>query len=100
MISAGGVMTFAGMLIAVNNIELNIFPNVPSTTNKNDEGLSVVLLIAGVGAMLGSIGLFKSAKNYKRKALSISFKNELTPQLTRTTVFYKSIPSLVLKISL
>ncbi len=112
LISAGGAMAFAGMIVVVNDagndIGNNIVnglnaafdPSAPTATSKNHTAISTVLIVAGVGAMLGSISLFKSASKYKRKAYSLSAKNEMAPLLQRSLVCYKPIPSLTLKIRL
>jgi len=59
-------------------------------------------IIAGVGAlsMLGSIPLFIASGRNKRKAMSMSFKNEMIPQLQNGNLVNRSVPSLSLKISL
>lgn len=99
MISAGGVMTLVGMNISLSN-SLNNSEMFGVSLPKKDETFGIVLLIAGVATMLASIGVFASARINKRKALSISFKNELSPQLRRSMIFYEPVPSLTLKISL
>ena len=102
LISAGGAMAIAGFGVALNDFS-NDLGNIFSTTEHtsgNNSTLATVLIIAGVGAMLGSIGLFVSAHKYKRKALSLSLKNEMAPQLQRSMVFCQPVPSLSLKISL
>jgi hypothetical protein len=103
MVSAGGALAIAGLILAVENLGTDIgndlFPNTPGEPKKN-EALSAVLLIAGVGAMLGSIGLFRSARKNKQKALSVTFKNELSPQLQKSLVVNRYVPSLTFKISL
>lgn len=104
LISAGGAITLAGFAVALNSLEedlgnISLFGSPTKTTN-NDATFEAILIIGGVAAMLGSIGLFVSAHKYKRKALSVSFKNELAPQLQRSTVKYNAVPSLSLKIRL
>jgi hypothetical protein len=66
----------------------------------SDAGTGVV--IAGVGAlsMLGSIPLFIASGKNKRKAMSMSFKNELIPQLQNGSFVNRAVPALSLKISL
>lgn len=96
LISAGGVVTFIGMIVGLDNSLEDIFePNKPSG---GDETLAGVLIVGGVAAMLGSIILFKSARKNKERALSMSFKNELVPHLQRGIVFNRSIPSFNIKI--
>lgn len=107
MISAGAATTIAGFAVAINEVEndlqngVNAIFNPTAANTTNDNGtFAPALIITGVAAMLGSIGLFVSAHKNKQKALNISFKNEPAPQVHRSTVFYKSVPSLNLKIRL
>lgn len=103
VISAGGVMTIAGLILVVQNLGTDIgndiFPDTPPDKKKN-EALSWVLTVVGAGAMLGSISLFRSAHKNKRIAMSMSFKNEPAFQLQRSMVFTRYVPSLTLKINL
>ena len=66
----------------------------------SDAGTGIV--IAGVGAlsMLGSIPLFIASGKNKRKAMSMSFKNEMVPQLQKSSFVNRLVPSLSLKIGL
>src|SRR5258705_12673666 len=66
----------------------------------DDAGAGVVIAGAGVLSMLGSIPLFIASGKNKRKAMSMSFKNEMMPQLQRGSFVNQSIPSFSLKISL
>ena len=49
---------------------------------------------------LSSIPLFIIAGSNKRKGMSLSFKNETSPQIQKSSFVYKYVPSLTLKISL
>lgn len=66
----------------------------------DDVGTGVVLGGIGALSMLGSIPLFIASGKNKRKAMSMSFKNEMIPQLQNGSFVNRSIPSLSLKISL
>jgi hypothetical protein len=61
---------------------------------------SVALLAAGIGCAAGSIPLFIISAKNKRKAASMSFKNEYAPGLKRGGFAYRQIPSVVLRINL
>jgi hypothetical protein len=101
MISAGGALVIAGIAVAANDLGndlYNIFDDNASTNNH--ETLSTVLAVVGVAAMLGSIGLFVSAHKNKKKAMSISFKNETAPLMQNSMVFQQYVPSLSLRIRL
>ncbi len=66
----------------------------------DDAGTGVVLGGIGALSMLGSIPLFIASGKNKRKAMSMSFKNEMIPQLQTGSFVYRSVPSFSLKISL
>jgi hypothetical protein len=89
MLGGGAALILLGDLIGNSN-----------ESSFNDAGTGVV--IAGVGAlsMLGSIPLFIASGKNKRKAMSMSFKNEMIPQLHNSSFVNRSLPSLSLKISL
>ncbi len=70
-----------------------------SEGHKND-GIIGALELSGVLSMLGSIPLFISSGMNKRKAMSISFKNEKVPQFMNGSIVNRPIPSLSLKINL
>ncbi len=66
----------------------------------DDAGTGVVLGGIGALSMLGSIPLFIASGKNKRRAMSMSFKNEMMPQLQHGSFVNRSVPSLSLKISL
>lgn len=66
----------------------------------DDVGTGVVLGGIGALSMLGSIPLFIASGKNKRKAGSISFKNEMIPRLQSGSFVNHSVPSVNLKISL
>lgn len=68
-------------------------------TYSNDSFVGV-LLATGSLSMLGSIPFFIASGKNNRKAMNVSFKNEMTPQLSKRSFVYKPVPSLTLKISL
>lgn len=59
-----------------------------------------ILNVTGVCAMAGSIPLFIAAHRNKKKAMSLSFKNEKAPQFRHGSFTSIAIPSLTLKVSL
>jgi hypothetical protein len=103
LISAGGALTAVGFIVALNDLEYDLGglfdPNYQPREDDN-EAVAAVLVITGVAAMLGSIPLFISAHKNKKRAMSISFKNELAPQLQGSFVFNRSIPGISFKIAL
>ncbi len=60
------------------------------------------VIIAGIGVLsaIGSIPLFIASGRNKRKGMSLSFKNETAPQILKSSLVYKPVPSLNLKIDL
>ena len=66
----------------------------------SDAATGVVIGGAGLLCMLGSIPAFIALAKNKRRAMSLSFKNETVPQLQKSSFVYRSLPSLTLKISL
>lgn len=65
-----------------------------------DAGTGFVMAGVGVLSMLGSIPLFIASAKNKRRAMSVSFKNEMIPQLQGGSFVNQSAPSLSLKIGL
>jgi hypothetical protein len=59
-----------------------------------------VLFVAGGLSMLGSIPLFISSGKNKKRAISMSFKNEKVPWPLTNNVTNHSLPSITLKLSL
>ena len=93
-------MFLIGSILAVSDLSKdleNLFTNNPRS---NNDALIGALVITGGAAMLSSIPLFRAASKNKRKAYSLSAKNEMTLLLQRSLVFYKPIPSLTFKIRL
>jgi hypothetical protein len=68
--------------------------------NNKPTTASTIFLVTGLAAIGTSIPLFISAAINKKKAISVSFKNEISPQVYKNSFVYKPVPSLTLKISL
>ncbi len=66
---------------------------------KND-GIKSVFFIAGGISALSSIPLFIVSGKNRRKATSVSFKNENTVHLYNQNLVYTSFPALRIKVSL
>ncbi len=67
---------------------------------QNNYTAQTILLIGGLTAMLSSIPLLIASGKNKTKALSLSFKNETSPQIQKNNFVYRTVPSLTLKIKL
>jgi hypothetical protein len=65
----------------------------------SDAGTGVVIGGIGFLATIGSIPLFIASGKNKRRGMNLSFKNEMTPQIQKSSFVYRPIPSVSLKIS-
>lgn len=61
---------------------------------------SSTLLVLGGTITLSSVPFFIVSGRNKRKSMSLSFKNETISQLQKTSLVYRPVPSLILKIKL
>ena len=97
-IMAGGGATFilAGSIIPRGEIKRYnvIFPEY-----KND-GIKASFLLTGALSMLGSIPFFISSHHNKKKAASLSFRNERVQQINKSSLAYGTIPGVSLKFKL
>ncbi|MEP7108969.1 MAG: hypothetical protein ABI760_13335 [Ferruginibacter sp.] len=103
LVSVGGAMAIGGIAWLANEFTQDVVDVVnPYPANNSNSGkvFSAVLIVAGVAAILGGVKLFKSSHKNKQRALSMSLNNELVPQLQRSLVFNRYIPSLTLKVKL
>ena len=99
MAGGGATLLLTGIIIPrgeiiPNNSILLILPEY-----KND-GIKFSFLLTGTLSMLGSIPFFISSHHNKKKAASLSFKNEPVQQINKSSMVYRNIPSLGIKINL
>ena len=82
-------------IIGLSNLELD-FGSVQKRSSP------FVPIVIGAALMTGSIPFFIAASKNKRKARAAFayFKMEHAPQLQQSSLIYKTVPSLTLKISL
>ena len=100
LLGGGATVSLIGIAVeanSANNALIDLFTLQPTITSSSSGG---VLLITGGVAMLGSIPLFIASSRNKRKAMSISFKNEKVPQFMNGSIVNRPVPSLSLKINL
>ena len=83
------------ILIIPNALTGNLQPEP-----QNNYTAQTILLIGGLTSMLSSIPLFIASGKNKTKAMSLSFKNEPSLQLQKSSFVYRYIPSLTLKFQL
>jgi hypothetical protein len=74
--------------------------NYGSLFDENTSRAGTVVAIIGSCFMAGSIPFFIAAHRNKKKSISLSFKNEMAPQIQKWSFVYRSVPSITLKISL
>ena len=99
LLGVGAALDIAGIITTVSNANKELDGLFGTTTSVNHTG-EYVLYIAGTAALGTSLALFISAKRNKTRAATLSFKNEMAPQLKNTMVFNKLMPALSFKITL
>ena len=97
LLGGGGALMITGIIIPKGDIT-HIDP-AGGTSYKND-GIKSVFTQSGALAMLGSIPFFIVSGKNKKKAMSLSFKNEAVPQIFKQSIVSLSLPSLALKLGL
>jgi len=98
LILLGGGATFflTGVVIPKGEI---IHESIWGPDYKND-GIKSSFKLTGILSMLGSIPLFMASSKNKRKAVSISFRNEKIQALQQNGFAYKIVPSFCLTVRL
>ena len=100
LLGGGTAFVATGFFIAASTVGFIVINRlVTGQPGPSAPGATVLILTGGV-TMLGSIPLFIASTKNKKKALSLSFKNETVPQIQRNSFVYHAIPSLSLKIRL
>ena len=97
LLGAGGALMITGIIIPKGDIT-HIDP-AGGKSYKND-GIKSVFTQTGALAMLGSIPFFIASGKNKRKAISLSLKNETVPQIFKQSILSLPLPSLSVKINL
>ena len=95
LFGVGGAMMVAGILVITDDIT-DIF-NPGDTKNSS---LAEVLGYTSSAIAVASIPFLVAAGRNKRKAMSLSFKNEPSLQLQKSSFVYRAIPFLTLKFQL
>ena len=101
LLSGGLVLVSVSAGISANETVTDL-ANILSLSGEEQKSTNTaeILGFTGLASMLGSIPLFIAARKNKKKAMSLSFKNETLPQLHKGSFINQSVPSLTLKISL
>jgi hypothetical protein len=95
LLGFGAAMLVGGTIIAASETE--------DRWNEGEgESLDAAGVVAAIGvtAMVGSIPLFIASSRNKRKAMSVSLKNEQFQSLKNSSLVYKPMPAVSLKINL
>lgn len=101
MLGGGAVLLLTGFIIPKGDQTgtTDIYGVFPVADYKND-GIKVAFGLTGIVSMLGSIPFFIASGKNKRKAMNLSFKNEMAPQIQKSSFAYRTVPSFTIKISL
>ncbi len=108
LLVGGAAMVVTGSIVRANDLnkENEASPYVdPNGFNfqfygSNNYNSGDWIVVAGLVAAAGSIPLFIAGARNKRKAMSVSLKNETIPHLQNGSFVNRSVPSLSLKINL
>ena len=95
LLGGGGILIGAGLLTNLSNGLGNLFVEESQKNSSGD-----IFTVLGVISIAGSIPLLISAGKNKRKALSLSVKNQPSQVLQNNRLYSKIIPSLTFKINL
>ena len=80
LVTTGGLLVVVGTVVAAQSLDFNFdFSNsygTSSSSSNNDETVAGVLMLGGLATILTSIGFFVASHRNKKKALSMSWKNE------------------------
>ena len=88
------------MVVAVATVSEKDAANYLFQTDNSGFNTSATLFAIGGIISLSSIPLFIASGRNKRKGMRLTFKNERTPQIHKSSFVYRYVPSLSLKISL
>jgi len=89
LFGGGSIMLITGSAIFFSGLEEDFF-------DPKGEGL----MLAGFLVALPSIPLFIASGKNERRAASLSFSNMKTPQIKNSSMVYRPIPALSLKLTL
>ena len=104
MLGSGAALVLTGFIIPKGKskgVTTGSFYGLPVLVEGyENEGIKAAFGGIGLLSMLGSIPFFIASGKNKRKAASLSFNNMRTPQIKNSSMVYKPIPSVSLKINL
>lgn len=95
--TAAWILLGGGLLSAtLGTVQFNFAGSDGEVDNSN----STIFLVTGLAAIGTSIPLFIASSKNKKKAMSVSFRNNPSQQIQRGSFVYRSMPSLTFKIQL
>lgn len=98
LISTGGLLVVVGTVTGVQSLDFSgdLFGSGSyggTTSSNSDETVSTVLILAGLAAMLSSIGFFVASHKNKNKALKMSLQNEQVLLFPQHLQNHRSMPA-------
>jgi len=96
LLGGGAAFILTGVIIPKGDV---VHEGAWGNDYEND-GIKSTFGVTGFLCMIGSIPFFIASRKNHKRAMSVSFKNEVTPQLVKSSFVYRSIPAFNLKISL
>lgn len=96
LLIGGSVISGVGFGIVLSHLDGLFDPNQPEPNNNGK--LADVLGYGGLVIAAASIPLFIASSKNEKKAMSISFKNQMVPQFQGAGLVYRPLPSLNLTI--
>ena len=102
MIKSKNQKTAAWVLLGGGTALIGVGFLIGDNKNSTFDDAATGAVLGGIGFLsaIGSIPLFIASGKNKRKAMSMSFKNEMIPQLQKGSFVNRQVPSLSFKISL
>jgi len=96
LLGGGATLVLTGIIIPKGDL---VQEGWLGNSYEND-GVKGTFELIGLVSMIGSIPFFTASKKNNKRAMSFSFKNEPATQLVKSSLIYKSVPSLSLNIIL
>lgn len=103
LLGGGLVIGSIGTIIALKEaVKVTVipFPGVLPPPDQNKLNFGAALMLVSSIAVIGSIPFFIISSKNKRRAASLSLKNGPIPQIYQSSLVYRNIPSLTLKLQL
>jgi hypothetical protein len=97
LLTTGSVMATVGLAMTLSNVSGIFDPNDPPRHNSSTAD---ILGYSGLAIAAASIPFFVASSKNKKKAYSLSLKNDLVPRIYEKRFFYHSVPSISISITL